>query len=137
MFHLISVINCSIYACLLLTTSPFYNSGCISASRPDRFTPGERARGILYLIIIKRKMFPRQRTPRKTPPHYYLIVGPLPSLPSNRHTYRQTFDFIYTDRRYYSSHMHVEILSLPTEQTRYTETKYCSLVHDPLHNLRS
>jgi hypothetical protein len=46
--HLNFVFNCFIHACLLLTTSSFCNSGCISASRPDRFTPRERA--LLYSL---------------------------------------------------------------------------------------
>jgi hypothetical protein len=50
-FSLDIFFNCFIYACVLLTTLPFCNLGCISASRPDRLTPGERATGILYLII--------------------------------------------------------------------------------------
>jgi hypothetical protein len=70
---------------LALNIVTLLQSGCISASSPDRLTPGENAQRIFYLNIIKRKMFARQRALRTGPKenttfaqqrvkYYYIII---------------------------------------------------------------
>jgi hypothetical protein len=54
---------------------------------------------------------------------------------NSTHKYSITNRLLYIV--YYTSHIHIRILSIITEQIPYIEKKGCSLVRDLLHSLRS
>jgi hypothetical protein len=61
----------------------------------------------------------------------------MPSPTNNTRTESETVSSIQATTRCYTSFIHIDISPMLSEQTRCTKTKDCSLLRDPLCNVRS